>query len=112
MQETPTGALTHERTHTRTRMAHKLSTQANPAVVKQALDRVQIDVGGEITPAAIRSLGYERLKRLVERVHRNKQKASRILEAAVRATHRNCIDDVLVHNARCPLMRDCALLGS
>jgi len=68
--------------HARFHTVAQLSTQANPAVVMQALGRVQSEVGGEITPAAIRTLGYERLKRLVERVHRNKQKASRIVEAA------------------------------
>jgi hypothetical protein len=68
--------------HARFNTVAQLSTQANPAVVMQALGRVQSEVGGEITPAAIRTLGYERLKRLVERVHRNKQKASRIVDAA------------------------------
>ena len=71
----------------------QLSTQANPAVVKQALDRVQREVGGEITPSAIRTLGYERFKTLVDRVHRNKQKASRIVDAAetLRRQHRDIV---------------------
>eukprot|EP00041_Stephanoeca_diplocostata_P016079 m.312611 g.312611 ORF g.312611 m.312611 type:complete len:289 (+) comp20243_c0_seq3:229-1095(+) len=64
-------------------MAAQLSTMANPKVVHDAIDGIRRHLGGSITPGAMRDIGYETLKTLVQRVHHNKQKARYIIEGAV-----------------------------